>query len=104
MSGGDAETDWEVGELTGGKVSAGFDLQFLDLFDQQGDVLQEVRVLLQQPLNSDLGVVPSIGLHRQLLLENVDLRKPACMSEKTNTGKPEAKGPLKKLLNHTQTM
>lgn len=80
MSGGDAETDWEVGELTGGEASVGFDLQFLDLFDQQGDVLQEVRVLLQQPLNSDLGVVPSIRLHRQLLLENADLRKPVCTS------------------------
>lgn len=73
-------------------MSAGFDLQLLDLFDQQGDVLQEVRVLLQQPLNSDLGFVPSIRLHRQLLPENVDLRKPACMSYKTNTGKPEPKG------------
>lgn len=38
-------------------------------------MLQEVGVLLQQPLNSDLGVVPSVRLHRQLLLEDVDLRK-----------------------------
>lgn len=92
MIGGDGETDWEEAELTGGKASVGFDLQLLDLFDQQGDVLQEVRVLLQQPLNSDLGVIPSIRLHQQLLLENVDLRKPARTSQKTNTEKLEAKG------------
>lgn len=36
-------------------------------------MLQEVGVLLQQPLNSDLGIVPSAGLHRQLLLEDADL-------------------------------
>lgn len=72
--------DWEVGELTGGEAPVGSDLQLLDLLDQLGDVLQEVRVLLQQPLNSELRVVPSACLHRQLLLENVDLRKPACTS------------------------
>lgn len=72
--------EWEVGELTGGEAPVGFDLQLLDLLNQQGDVLKEVRVLLQQPLNSELRVVPSARLHRQLLLENVDLRKPACTS------------------------
>lgn len=36
-------------------------------------MLQEVGVLLQQPLNSDLGIVPSVGLHRQLLPEDADL-------------------------------
>lgn len=61
--------------LTGCEASVCFDLQLLDLLDQQGDVLQEVSVLLQQPLNSDLGVVAGVRLHRQLLPEDVHLRK-----------------------------
>lgn len=80
------EAGWEVGQLTGAEAPAGFDLQLLDLFDQQGDVLQEVRVLLQQPLNSELGVVPSVGLHRQLLPENVDLGKPHTKDKDGKTG------------------
>lgn len=87
----DAQTGWEVEELTGGKASVGFGLQFLDLLDQHGDVLQEVRVLLQQPLDSDLGVVPRIRLHQQLLLENVDLRK-TNVHVRRNRGKPELRG------------
>lgn len=61
--------------LTGCQPAGCFQLQFLDLFDQQGDVLQQVGVLLQQPLHSCLGISASVHLHRQLLLKNVDLSR-----------------------------
>lgn len=61
--------------LTGCQPAGCFQLQFLDLFDQQGDVLQQVGVLLKQPLHSRLGISSSVHLHRQLLLKNADLSR-----------------------------
>lgn len=60
-------------------------------------MLQEVGVLLQQPLNSDLGIVPSVGLHRQLLLEDADLH---IIKDKSNPFNP-----FEKVINppNTQT-
>lgn len=54
-------------------MARSFELQLLDLFDQQGNVLQQVCVLLQQPLHSGLGFSPSTQLHRQLFLQNIYL-------------------------------
>lgn len=69
--------------LTGCEPTGCLQLQFLDLFDQQGDVLQQVGVLLEQPLHSGLGAGPSVQLQRQLLLENVDLSRTACMCDQS---------------------
>lgn len=50
-------------------------LQLLDLFNQQGDVLQQVFVLQQQLMDPSLGLQPSRGLGTQLVLQQVDLRQ-----------------------------
>lgn len=50
-------------------------LQLLDLFNQQGDVLQQVLVLQQQLVDSSLGLQPSRGLRAQLVLQQVDLHR-----------------------------
>lgn len=79
-------TEDPLGRMTGltGRQPAGCSqLQFLDLLDQQGDVLQQVGVLLQQPLHSRLSVSSSVHLHRQLLLENVDLSRTVGILSKT---------------------
>lgn len=48
--------------------SGHLDLQVLDLFDQQGDVLQKVFVLQQQLMDAGLGLQPRCGLCAQLVL------------------------------------
>lgn len=50
-------------------------LQFLDLFHQQGDVLQQVFVLQQQLVDSSLSLQPCRGLCAQLVLQKVDLQE-----------------------------
>lgn len=40
-------------------------------------MLQQVGVLLQQPLHSGLGISAGAHLHRQLLPEDMDLHGPA---------------------------
>lgn len=74
--------------LTGCQPAGCFQLQFLDLFDQQGDVLQQVGVLLQQPLHSRLGISASVHLDRQLLLKNVDLSRMTWMSSTIKKKQP----------------
>lgn len=48
-------------------------LQLLDLFHQQGDVLQQVFVLQQQLVNSGLSLQTCSGLGTQLVLQQVNL-------------------------------
>lgn len=50
-------------------------LQLLDLFNQQGDVLQQVFVLQQQLVDPSLGLQSSRGLRAQLVLQQVDLHR-----------------------------
>lgn len=60
--------------LTGvGPRRLGF--QFLDLFHQQGDVLQQVFVLQQQLVDSSLSLQSRRGLCAQLVLQKVDLQE-----------------------------
>lgn len=50
-------------------------LQLLDLFNQQGDVLQQIFVLQQQLMNPSLSLQTSRGLGTQLVLQEVDLHR-----------------------------
>lgn len=50
-------------------------LQLLKLFDQQGDVLQQVFVLQQQLVDPGLGLQSGRGLRAQLVPQEVDLRE-----------------------------
>lgn len=52
-----------------------FGLQFLDLFNQQRDVLQQVFVLEEQLVDASLGLQPSRGLRTQLVLQEMDLQQ-----------------------------
>lgn len=63
-----------IGPLTG-IWSRYFGLQFLDLFNQQRDVLQQVFVLEEQLVDSSLGLQPSRGLRTQLVLQEMDLQQ-----------------------------
>lgn len=49
--------------------------ELLDLFNQQGDVLQQVSVLQQQLMDPSLGLQPGRGLSTQLVLQQVDLQQ-----------------------------
>lgn len=63
-----------IGPLTG-IWSRHFGLQFLDLFNQQRDVLQQVFVLEEQLVDASLGLQPSRGLCTQLVLQEMDLQQ-----------------------------
>lgn len=63
-----------IGPLTG-IWSRHFGLQFLDLFNQQRDVLQQVFVLEEQLVDASLGLQPSCGLCTQLVLQEMDLQQ-----------------------------
>lgn len=51
-----------------GIVSRHLGFQLLDLFNEQGDVLQQVFVLQKQLVDSSLGLQSSCGLSTQLVL------------------------------------
>lgn len=55
--------------------SAHLGLQLLDLFNQQGDVLQQVFVLQQQLVDTSLGLQSGRGLGAQLVLQEVHLEE-----------------------------
>lgn len=73
-------------ELLTGVWSRHLGLQLLDLFNQQGDVLQQVFVLQEQLVDSSLGLQPSRGLRTQLVLQQVNLHR-----EKVERGGEEVK-------------
>lgn len=50
-------------------------LQLLNLFNQQGDVLQQVFVLQQQLVDSSLSLQSGRGLCAQLVPQKVDLQE-----------------------------
>lgn len=56
-------------------------LQLLNLFNQQGDVLQQVFVLQQQLVDSSLRLQSGRGLRAQLVPQKVDLQETAGSGE-----------------------
>lgn len=61
-----------AGVLTG-VVPRQLQLQLLHLFDQEGDVLQQVLVLEQELVHASLGLQPRRRLRGQLVLQQMDL-------------------------------
>lgn len=59
------------------------ELQLLDMFDQHGEVLQELAVLLQELLSSNLSLCPRPRLQTQLLLEQGSLTMTNSKKKKT---------------------
>lgn len=56
-----------------GVVPRQLQLQLLHLFDQEGDVLQQVLVLEQELVHASLGLQPRRRLRGQLVLQQMDL-------------------------------